>query len=296
MVVSNILGGIGNQMFQYAAGRALASKLRVPLMLDVSGFQGYQLHNGFELSNVFEDTTPLANKSDLFALMGWQSNIIIRKILLRPQFSALRNRRFIVEPHFHYWPDFEKISASAYLTGYWQSERYFKSIESTIRNDFTFKLPMSAENKKIADKISQCNAISLHIRRGDYIKNATTLAIHGVCSLDYYYAAIKYIDEKVMQPTFFIFSDDMSWVKNNFLLNHPCEYININHGTESYNDMRLMSLCAHNIIANSSFSWWGAWLNKSKSKIVIYPKKWFQDATKNTKDLHPENWIGIDRV
>lgn len=292
MIISHIIGGLGNQMFQYAAGRALAEQLKLPLLLDVFDFKNYTLHQGFELSHVFMENQGLATKKNLKQMLGWQSFSIIKKMVLRPNFSFLRNKRLILEPYFQYWTGLSKISQSAYLVGYWQSEKYFKSIESTIRTDFVFKQPMSANNQKIADDIRQNNAVSLHIRRGDYVQNAITNATHGVCSLDYYQQAIKYITVRVTQPKFFIFSDDIEWVKNNLSVAHPCEYITNNQGAESYNDMRLMSLCQHNIIANSSFSWWGAWLNQNHEKIVIAPKRWFYHSA-DTQDLIPSQWVVI---
>jgi len=292
MIITHIIGGLGNQMFQYATARAIAENMNETLLLDVSGFSNYQLHNGFELSRVFAGPKKIATKDDLQQVLGWQSNPIINRFLFRNEFSWLRSKQFVIEPHFQYWDGIEKIPSNAYLSGYWQSEKYFKSIDSLIREDFTFKHPMSAANIKIANEIAKGNAISLHIRRGDYVKDATTLATHGICSLEYYHAAVKLISEQVEQPEFFIFSDDIEWVKDNLKIDFPTHFIDHNHGTESYNDMRLMSLCMHNIIANSSFSWWGAWLNQSQNKMVIAPKRWFNNQT-NTVSLYPESWLKL---
>ena len=290
MIISHIIGGLGNQMFQYAVARALAIHTNQPLFLDVSSFSNYQLHNGFELTRVFDGQKLLSTKDDMRQVLSWQSNPLVKKFLLRPEFSRLRSKHLIVEPHFQYWPDLQKVSGSIYLTGYWQSEKYFKSAEQIIRTDFAFKQPMSADNQALANEMAQVNAVSLHIRRGDYIKNAVTLATHGLCSLEYYQMAIKHIAEHVMQPKFFIFSDDVAWVKDNLAIEFPCHNVDINHGTNSYNDMRLMSMCKHNIIANSSFSWWGAWLNQNVSKIVIAPNKWFSNDN-NVSDLYVKGWV-----
>jgi hypothetical protein len=146
---------------------------------------------------------------------------------------------------------------------------------------------------KIAEQISRVNSVSLHVRRGDYVANLKVAAIHGLCSKEYYASAIKFISKKVERPHFFVFSDDINWVENNFKINYPCTYINQNFSNESYNDLRLMSLCQHNIIANSSFSWWGAWLNCNSEKIVIAPKKWFANSDKRCDDLIPEKWVRL---
>jgi hypothetical protein len=134
------------------------------------------------------------------------------------------------------------------------------------------------------------NAISLHVRRGDYANNPKTKATHGLCSLDYYQASVRQMAQKVARPHFFIFSDDMEWVQGNLKIDFPCVFVEHNRGAESYNDMRLMSLCKHHIIANSSFSWWGAWLNPNMEKIVIAPRKWFASQTA-VPDLFPAGWI-----
>lgn len=143
------------------------------------------------------------------------------------------------------------------------------------------------------DIIKSCNAVSLHIRRGDYISNATTNTIHGTCNLDYYKRAVEYIKKNSVSPIFFIFSDDIDWVKDNLHLNEKHYYIDWNNADTNYEDMRLMSLCKHNVIANSSFSWWGAWLNNNPKKIVIAPQKWFNDSKLNTFDVIPEKRIKI---
>jgi hypothetical protein len=127
------------------------------------------------------------------------------------------------------------------------------------------------------------------VRRGDYINNVKNNATYGECSLDYYRAAIAYISERVVRPYFFIFSDDISWVQDNLKLDVPCQYVEHNYGVDSYNDMHLMSLCRHHIIANSSFSWWGAWLNSRPEKIVVGPRKWFVNDN-NVMDRFPADW------
>lgn len=291
MVISNIIGGLGNQMFQYAAGRALSLKLRVPLKLDTRDFSGYQLHQGFELGRLFNCHAEIATDSDLAYVLGWQSAKLVQRVLRRPQLISLRCKSFVVEPHFNYWSGVNQLEDNMYLYGYWQSEKYFIKFAENIREDFTFKLPFSDQNAEIADQISQVNAVSLHVRRGDYVSNAKNAFI-GVCSLDYYRKAIEQIKNQVDMPVFFVFSDDINWVKNNLVLDKTSVFVSHNIGSESYNDMRLMGLCKHNIIANSSFSWWAAWLNSNSQKIVIAPKQWFANG-QDDSDLIPEAWIRV---
>lgn len=290
MIISRIIGGLGNQMFQYALGRALSLERGQPLRLDVSGFAGYGMHHGFELQRVFGSLADIATKSEVRGILGWQFLSGIRRIVSRPGLAVIRRDGFVVEPHFHYWPEIKNIPQDCYLDGYWQSEIYFRCASLIIRSDFTFKAPLANRNVELAEQIGQVNSVSLHVRRGDYAKNPKTNATHGLCSLEYYRAAVQYVAVRVEEPYFFIFSDDIAWARKNLRLDFSCEFIDHNQGTESYRDMQLMSLCDHHIIANSSFSWWGAWLNPDPDKIVIAPKQWFANAN-NVSDLFPPGWV-----
>lgn len=292
MIISNIIGGIGNQMFQYASGLALAHLHQTEFEIDVSGFKGYELHNGFELNRVFNISADTCSISNIYKMLGISSSKFVRRVLRRPAFIKIRHKKHIVEPNHAYWPPFLSLPSDVYLDGYWQSEEYFKPIESVIRHEFTFKPTMNTLNNDIANQIKSTNAVGLHIRRGDYVSNLKNAYI-GTCSLDYYASAIKHINTYVNQPHFFIFSDDVSWVKANLSLDSKHTYVDFNKGADSYNDMRLMSLCKHNIIANSTFSWWGAWLNNHQDKIVIAPKKWFVSELINDPDLVPKSWIRL---
>jgi hypothetical protein len=292
VLTSNIIGGLGNQMFQYAAGRALALKSGQGLKVDITDFSGYQLHHGFELNRLFNCNAEIASHSDISNILGWQTAKFAQRFLKKPQLKLLRRKSFVVEPHYHYWHGLNEVNGNAYLVGYWQSEKYFADYVNKIREDFTFKLPLSSENSKIADQVLNVNAVSLHVRRGDYVSDSKNSFI-GVCSLDYYQKAIAYIKSVVDSPVLYIFSDDIDWVKTNLVLDSPSVFVSHNQGAESYNDMRLMSMCQHHIIANSSFSWWGAWLNAHPEKIVIAPKKWFASDQFDTSDLLPLSWIKI---
>jgi hypothetical protein len=258
--------------------------------LDISGFSGYALHQGFELQGVFAIPAEIARKADVRRILGWQYSPGMQRILARPAMALFRRRGFVVDPHFHYWPGIKSAPPDCYLRGYWQSEKYFHEAAVVIRTDFTFKNPLIKENAELAEQICRVNAVSLHVRRGDYVKNPKTAATHGVCSPDYYQAAIRHIATQVVQPFFFIFSDDIRWVKSHLEMNFPCRYVDHNQGAQSYNDMHLMSLCRHHIIANSSFSWWGAWLGGHKNKIVVAPQRWFVNNN-NVRDLFPNGWV-----
>lgn len=293
MVISQIIGGLGNQMFQYAAARSFALKSNTPLYLDISDFSDYGLHQGFELKKIFNCTGEIATECDLRRLLGWQYSPFVRHMLIRPSLASFRGRRFVVEPYFQYWDGLNDSMTDSYIVGYWQSEKYFTNFQSIIRKDFSFCSPMSQKNALIASNIENSNSISLHVRRGDYVSNHNVNNVHGVCSSEYYMKAINKIASKIQNPRFFVFSDDINWVIKNIDIGYQHDFINHNIGSESYNDMRLMSMCKHHIIANSSFSWWGAWLNAAPTKVVIAPKQWFADDKRNVSDLLPKNWVKL---
>ena len=292
MIITQLVGGLGNQMFQYAAGRALAHRTGLDFKIDISSYENYKLHYGFELQKIFNCHCVLAKRSDIRRVLGWQSPLLFRRFFIMPGMKDFRCKQLVVEPHFEYWRGINELKERCYLNGYWQSEKYFVDVAKEIRNDFTFKIPMNYKNFELANQIKKVNAVSLHVRRGDYVNNQKNRSIHGLCSIEYYSAAIKYLSKRLKRPYFFVFSDDIEWVKRSLKINHPCLYIYHNVGKESYNDMRLMSMCKHHIIANSSFSWWGAWLNPSSDKIVISPSQWFAKKT-DTKDLIPTGWIRL---
>jgi len=292
MVISWIQGGIGNQMFQYANGRALSILKQEPLYVDLQDFKGYSLHHGFQLNDVFNLDVQAADSHLLNSALGLRNQKFFRKFLKRPLFKFLRGSQFVVEPHFQYWPNIGNIGKNSYLYGYWQSEKYFKSFESGIRSDFQFRLPLDTRNALLASEIKNTLSVSIHIRRGDYLSNYRTSKIMHVCNISYYQKAIHYLSEQLKDPVFFIFSDDMPWVMEHLSVPGEIRFIDHNFGKESYRDMQLMSLCKHNIIANSSFSWWGAWINANPNKLVVAPRKWFVNNN-NDRDLIPEKWTRL---
>ena len=292
MIVTKIFGGLGNQMFQYAAGKALALATGSRLKLDISSFGNYALHNGYELE-IFHIDAEIAKPEDISMLAGSQSRIsqFIRRRL------RLTKSSHIIEAGKAIGPRFFQINNPAYLDGYWQSHEYLEPFESEISRDFTFKEALVGRNRETADHIAHSNAVSVHIRRGDYVNNQIFAKVHGFVGIDYYSRAIHRIREEVVSPTFFIFSDDIDWAIANLGLGEDAVFISHNTGKFSFEDMRLMSMCCHNIIANSSFSWWGAWLNNYNSKIIIAPRHWFADRSvvvdydKVLEHLIPCSWL-----
>lgn len=284
MLITQLTGGIGNQMFQYAASKAQANRLGTGLYLDKTHFQ----------------TTPLGKKN----LRQYELDVFnIKESFKSPAFhwvkKYLKTAKVYAgfdtfkEKHVHVHQDFFDIKDNTYIEGFFQSEKYFKEFEKEIRKDLTFRTELQDDNQSLFKKIKTVNAISLHVRRGDYVSNSETNQTHGVCSLEYYQKAISKIESKVSTPYFFLFSDEPEWVQQNLKLTHPFKIVNHNEGENSFEDMRLMSNCQHHIIANSSFSWWGAWLNNNKNKIVIAPKEWFADKKHDTSDIIPNTWLKV---
>ncbi len=297
MICVRLYGGLGNQMFQYAFGLALALENKTELLLDTSHFEKEQIKvnhtfRPFEL-NLFNLNTKEADLSDIKKLKPFLYRVI-NVISLYIGLQGIQTSKYFIENGSFYNESIKIIEKQCYVSGYWQSYKYFQDIELIIRNNFKFPKNSDVLNIERMEKITNSNSISLHIRRSDYVKNKHH-DIHGICSIEFYNESIKYLAERIENPTIFVFSDDIEWAIQNITIAHPVEFITGNTGEKSYLDMQLMSLCKHNIIANSSFSWWGAWLNSYKQKIVIAPQKWYLDEKINsqTGDLIPREWIRL---
>ena len=273
-------GGLGNQMFQFATGFSIAKKNNVRLSLDLRYINRRQLFNGFELEKIFNIYSKVSflNKPLSFNTLNFKEILNIIDV-------TYYNFK---EPHFHYASNILNISNHSFLDGYWQSEMYFKDYTKEIKKIFNFSDQLNEQNILIGDDINRNNSISIHIRRGDFLLKRNNS--HYVNLKEYYLKSIYESSKKFKNPKYFIFTDDPSWAVENFVLDHPYIVVDINLGTRSFLDMYLMSLCKANIIANSSFSWWGAWLNSKKDKIIYAPKKWFKDKSICTDDLIPNSW------
>lgn len=292
MIISKIIGGLGNQMFQYAAGKSLASANNCQLKLDISSFDTYALHNGYELG-LFNIEAEIASAKEIAKLVN-RRTAVFKKLF---QSLKLSKHTHLTDRNCVFDPGFFDIRPPTYLEGYWQSYKYIEPFSTQILEAFTFKPPLLGQNLDLATQIKSCNSVSIHIRRGDYLSNPSFSRIHGFVGLNYYRLAMTKILEKTSAPVFFVFSDDVSWAIENLQLSRTVNCVSHNTGAQSYEDMRLMSLCNHNIIANSSFSWWAAWLNMHTNKIVICPTNWLADplAVSNyqrfVEDLIPPAWL-----
>ena len=283
MIIIRSIGGLGNQMFQYALARKLSILNSTEFKLDISWHKKnpdrpYQLYHFNILENITTEY-PISGK-----ILNITCNIL--------PFSKMK---YIKEKSIDFDPDILEVRGNVYLEGYWQSEKYFKDIYDILKNDFTFKTQPDSKNESWIHKMQTENSVCVHIRRGDYVLNPQTNRIHGLCSLKYYSSAIGLITERIKDPIFYIFSDDPNWVKNNINIESPTFYISNNPSQNGPEDFRLMTWCKHYIIANSSFSWWAAWLSNNRSnKIVICPVPWFMSLPYNPSDRVPSDWIQLN--
>lgn len=286
-VIVELSGGLGNQMFQYSAGRSLASRLNLPLLLDLSWFHG-QSKRYYALSSFNIDAATFNRYAKLPCLLRHFSARISSKL-----FPVICGNPVFREPHFHYCSDFQRISSPVYLRGYWQSERYFSDIRPYLLEEFALLRPMAHTCKNIRDKILDSEAICVHVRRGDYLPNICDKTIHDVCSIDYYKAGYHELVKDLKNPHCFIFSDDPDWAAYSLLFSCPVTVVAVNGRYHEYLDLILMSLCKHFLIANSSFSWWAAWLCQYSQKKVVAPSRWFLSEQIKTVDLLPKSWMTI---
>ncbi len=292
MIVVKIMGGLGNQLFQYATGRSMAIYKGVPLKLDISWFSR-QSKRRYCLSH-FNIVAALAQPEEVAHLKG--ESLSGNKARLFRYFQRLRpyyKRRVVKEQYFYFDPLIFKAPRDVYLSGYWGSEKYFIDIAETIRGELTVKDPWDAANKEVYKRICEVDSIGLHVRRGDYVNDPRTNQAFGACELEYYYQALTLIVGRLSNPHVFVFSDDIEWAQKNLILRVPIAYVSHNGFEREYEDLRLMSHCRYHIIANSTFSWWGAWLSPFQEKIVIAPRRWYRNMNRDTRDLLPEDWVQI---
>lgn len=275
MVIVRISSGLGNQMFQYALCCVFREK-GIAVKADTSVFSKKKEQRAYELEKVFGIQIPATSSFENGAMNAISK--ISYKLFDQP-YKEYDNK-------FGIWKEGITEKKWGYINGYWQSEKYFKHIRQTILREFSFSPPTDQQNIDLLTQINSCNSISIHVRRTDYVSG-----FQWGLSTTYYQEAIKLIESKMSYPQFYFFSDDMAWVKQNFN-SENFHYVDCNKGDDSFRDMQLMSKCKHHIIANSTFSWWGAWLNPSPEKIVVAPDAWLPH-TNGTRDIVPADWIKI---
>jgi hypothetical protein len=295
VIVTKIFGGLGNQMFQYAAAKSLAASTGAQLKLDRSSFDDqirletprqWGLH---VFKNISEEHCSAAELQQMGIPKDNSIRTKIYKHLVK-KFSWI-NKHHVLESSTFYHP-ISFSGSDLFLEGYWQSPEYFSFHKELITHQFNLDYMREEQSLvPLITDIEKSNSISIHVRRGDYVHDTATKKVHFVCDENYYYASIAGIVKKVPEPVkFFIFSDDIEWCRKNLVIKQEHEFVDT--GQESA-DLFLMSICKHNIIANSTFSWWAAWLNTNIHKIVVAPVKWHNLQKRNNTRLLLEGWIKI---
>jgi len=284
-------GGLGNQLFEYSFGRALSIRTGGELILDPWKSRGgrdrpVQLGH-FNINARF----PTKFENAVCRLVESQRLRVPRAILRRIAPGMLpahvRQKKHVFDPSVL------ENRGSVFLDGWWQSELYFRDHREAILSELSFRKPPNPENKQWLEQIRSTNAVCVHVRRGDYVTDPFVLKNFGLCGLDYYASALDLIRQRVESPTYFVFSNDPEWTRQNLPIPKPRHFISHNCKVSDWEDLRLMSACKHFVIANSTFSWWGAWLSTNPEKTVIAPKRWFTAENASAQDIIPENWITL---
>ena len=283
--ITALTGGLGNQMFQYAAGRALSARHGVPLLLDIRGLARDPLRR-YALSTL-RIRAALADDAELPRELGR----IGRRLHRLPRW--LTGNRRVVEQGFPFDPRIMSLRPPVHLAGNWQSEKYFADQSDLIRAEFQLREPLTDDRQANADQIADRATVSVHVRRGDYASNPATNAYHGTCEPEWYAKAQHLIEQRLDAPAYIVFSDDPDWARANLPLLTNARFVDPSTDGRDEQDMHLMALCHHHIIANSSFSWWGAWLNPRPDKLVVAPQNWFRSSRHDTRDLLPESWTRL---
>ena len=289
-------GGLGNQMFQYAAGLALVERNKDELILDATFLLDRWPRRNFTYRNYALDVfdlkprfTLLSRAARALPLPGVWMGLDLLTIGIR---NAIGTGKFVGEKSLKFDPAILENKGNVTLFGFWQDERYFREVERDVRGAFVFKDELNGEAAEIAKEMGEWDSISVHVRRGDYVKTAVVAKQMGGTDIDYYARAVELITKKAGRPKIFVFSDDVEWCRENLKFSQPVAFVPAEIGGRSGSThMQLMSLSKHNVITNSTFSWWAAWLNRNPEKMVVAPKKWFADGT--YAEIVPEAWTKI---
>lgn len=294
MIIVKIKAGLGNQLFQYATARAMGLRSGEEVKMDITDSLTRDDHDRvFGLQN-FNIQLPVATAEEI-------QRILSRRKWLRKKSRYFQNKTGIAlhrtwwNQTYVYQTSYDKAimkpaKRDIYIDGFWQNEDFFKEYRPLLLQELSVKNKPDAINQSVIDKMRSVNAVSLHVRRGDNLRPAA-MTVYCMPDEEYYTSAISYIAGKMKDPHFFVFSDDIEWAKENMKTGFPTDFMDHNNDAKNYEDLRLMNNCRHHIIANSTFSWWGAWLNPSNDKIVISPRHWFNLAKFNRAKIIPSNWI-----
>ncbi|MBX3749525.1 MAG: alpha-1,2-fucosyltransferase [Opitutaceae bacterium] len=304
MIITRLNGGLGNQMFQYAAGLALAEARRTVLKLDVSWFREdptYEAHNRYALS-CLNVTEQFATDEEIGRCRGtpftrterWLGKVAARLRLRQIAARYAETGHWHPAPTFRFYPEFHALPDFSFIEGTFQSEKFFAPIAPLVRLHFSLRYPAPPGVQAVADRIRSGGPSALvHFRRGDYARNPTFKDAIGVLGPGYYERALRHLRERHPDVTLYVFSDDIDTIAREFRTDLPHVFVREVAHWHSYDKIRLMSLCDHAIISNSTFAWWGAWLNPRPDRTVIAPEPWFVNSVHDTRDLVPERWTRL---
>ncbi|MDR3108811.1 MAG: alpha-1,2-fucosyltransferase [Planctomycetaceae bacterium] len=296
MLVFRIFAGLGNQLFQYAAGRALAARYGCDFVIDTSDVGSSHRIIGINAFNITaQEVDPMIAKR-----LRFKKNLWVRIMKVLTKRDIRRGNPFFIQnltPDEFDAIDIDPIHNDYYFEGFYQSERNFVEYTDVIRAELTLRTPFEnavseGKNGDIAKAMADCNSVSMHIRRGDYYATKRNRRNYAIPLADYCHKAMRLIGDRITNPKYFVFSDDFNWVRENIKFDNPYEFVEGNDGSKVYCDIVLMSRCCHHIISNSTFSWWGAWLNPRSDKQVITPFPW--SPASPPQDNVPNEWIKLD--
>jgi hypothetical protein len=296
MIISHLMGGLGNQMFEYAAGLALARRRRTVLKLDVSFYHEHDVDDRHYSLDCLNVPAQFATRQEVLSFASGLTSMekIARGMcagLGMPKFVSLLERRGHAhyQKQWTYYPEFHELPDNTWLHGNYQSEKFFASITDLLRHQFTFRYPPTPAVEAMAVRIKSGPSVAVHFRRGDYLGQYASI---GALSADYYDKAIESLKARLpAETTYYFFSDEIEAVEREYKPSVPHVFVKCFDHANYYDKIRLMQMCDHNIIANSTFSWWAAWFNPSPNKIVIAPRRWFADGHQPDSDICPESWL-----
>jgi hypothetical protein len=281
-VITRLEGGLGHQLFQYAAGRRLSIARGVPLLIDRSAVDAGAWPYALSPFNIVEQFSPTGARA------AFETRTLLQRAIGR------LGRRWLVRERS---PRFESrmlsLTGRVYLDGRWQSAQYFADAEETIRREITWKVPPVSWSADLLARIESQTAVSVHVRRGNHVSDPRIAGIHGTCPVSYYRRAWRLIRERVRDPWFLVFSDDPAWARAQLTFLEPAKFVSDPGHRPDHEDLWLMTQCTHHVIANSSFSWWGAWLAETAGTVVVAPDRWFADPAHDGRDVVPPGWARV---
>jgi hypothetical protein len=299
MILVRFTGGLGNQLFQYAVGTALAVKNKTVLKIDTTFLldrsQPHEIvtHRNLDI-DILNVQLHFASEAEINHFNGKAYPHLVGKIFNKLLWELGRKKRLVIEHQRNFIPEILDLGDDQCLVGAWQSEKYFKAVIPELKEQYTFRQELKGQAESVAREIRQCSSLCLNVRRGDYVTSPVYSKTLGAMPVEYFNRSMEKLRSLHKIDNVFVFSDDLTWCKNHLFFKEPTTFVEHDLAGEKFGTyLQLMSLCKHFIIPNSTFGWWAAWMGNSPEKTVIAPRQWFLDSSYSDADLIPENWIRI---